>query len=106
MFAFSVTAKLLILYLSFKYGDAGRARRPWILGILLGFVFTFFDVCFSSWNLHVKFFLAVAYFCYAIFIMQIYYRTHSILGSLAIVAISTAILFFGIPFFLGPLLEK
>jgi hypothetical protein len=98
MFAFSITFKLLSWYLALKFGDEGPAKRPWILGIIVGGVFGIFD--FESnrqWTFQQRAELGVFYLIAAIVLMNIYHRVQNIALSLLIGAIGTAILFFGVP---------
>jgi hypothetical protein len=106
MYAISITVKLLVTYFSFKYGDAGRASRPWIIGIIFGSVFGAFDLSYVVLDPQTKAVLFAAYLIAAIVIMQIYFRTRNIALSLAMIGIGTAIMFFGIPFGLMPWLNR
>ena len=99
MFAFSITFKLLTWYLALRIGDTGRPSRPWILGAAIAVVFAGFDVCSSYHDLRSDVIISIAYLVAAIVIMNIYYRTSSVAMSLLMVAVGTAVLFFGVPYF-------
>src|ERR1017187_5622534 len=96
MFAFSVTFKLLSLYLAFKYGDAGGRARPWILGAVVAVVFAGFDVGTLYHGLRTCLLLAAAYLVAAVVVLNLYYRVQSIALSLLVVAAGTLVLFFGV----------
>jgi type III secretory pathway component EscS len=99
MFAFSVTFKLLSWYLALRYGDTGRPSRPWILGAIVGLVFGIFDATSQYRVLQNNVILFVIYLVAALIIMNIYYRIHSIVLSLVVIAVGTFVLFLGIPYF-------
>ena len=106
MFAFSITLKLLTWYLALKYGDEGPAKRPWILGVVIGGIFAVFDLeaNYQWWSFQQKTEVCAIYLVAAVAIMKIYWRVQNNALSLLIAAIGTAILFFGVPYFVEAIL--
>ena|ERR1022692_685301 len=105
MFAFSITFKVLSWYLALKYGDTGRPSRPWILGTIVAIVFAGFDLGSGYRGPHNELMLSAAYLVAAIVLMNIYYRIQSVVLSLLVGAIGTAVLFFGVPYLVDVILE-
>ena len=106
MFAFSVTFKLLSLYLGFRYGDNGPQSRPWILGAVIGLVFAVFDATSAPYPPQIIVAFLVAYLIAALVVMHIYYRMEGIFSSLLVLGIGTAILFFGVPVLIAYYAER
>jgi|GEM_PF-3196969 len=106
MFAFSITFKLLSLYLGLHYGDAGPRSRPWIFGTIIGLVFATFDVCSDhhAANIVVSYF--VAYLAAALLFAHVYYRLTGILWSMLAVMVGTGVLFFGVPYLIMQISER
>jgi hypothetical protein len=98
MFAFSITFKLLSLYLGLHYGDAGPQSRPWILGTVIGLVFATFDAASGPQALRIIVGYFVAYLVAALLFTHVYYRLTGILWSLLTAAVGTGVLFFGVPY--------
>ena len=105
MSAFSITFKLLCLYLALKYGDRGKANRPWCLGLAIALIFSFFDVNCGYRNLRSHLILCVAYLAVALVVMHLYYRVQNVVASLLIGSIGVVTLFFGIPYFVAIVLD-
>ncbi len=106
MFAFSILFKLLTWYLALKVGDTGRPSRPWILGALIACVFALFD-CFSvHHDLNSNLTIVGAYLFAGLAIMHSYYRTQGVVLSLLVIAVGTAVLFLGIPYFTAMVSES
>ena len=95
MTALSVICKLLSWALALKLGDTGSTKRPWILGFVVGAVFSFFDVASNHHGGTAALVLIGFYFASALTVLHIYYRTESVVGSVALGAIGTGLLFFG-----------
>ena len=105
MYAFSITFKLLSLYLAWKYGGTGRPTRPWYFGIAIAVVFSVFDVCHGYRSVWSDVILCVAYLMVALVVMHLYYRIYSPVGALLTGAIGGVILFLGVPYFVDVILK-
>ena len=101
MFAVSITVKLLVWYLALHYGDAGNAKRPWLLGLVVGSVFAAFDLYANRVPLPHRDLKAAIYLATAILLFNVYYRLRGIAASLAVVAIGTAVMFLLLPYWLN-----
>jgi len=105
MYAFSITFKLLSLYLAWKYGGTGRPTRPWYFGLAIAVVFSVFDVCSGYRSVRSDVILCVTYLIVALVVMHLYYRIQSVLGSVLVGAIGGATLFLVVPYFVDVVLD-
>ena len=95
MMAISILCKLLSWAIALKLGDSGSPKRPWILGLMVGGVFAFFDVASEHRDETAAIVLTVFDLVSALTVLHIYYRTQNIVGAIALAAVGTGLLFFG-----------
>jgi hypothetical protein len=102
----TILIKVLVWYLALRLGDSGPASRPWMLGAIVGLAFLGADLLWGVPNPRTAVILAGGYVISGLGVMHVYYRAESIVLSLLVIAVGTALLFAGVPFFLPQILDR